>query len=263
MMKTNKRRSIRFARSRRRGFVLLMALLVILLGVALTLGIFALSRSVYNLDITARSDYDDYIDVTSVIEEAKGFIVAENNRRSEDVEGARVVLHGKGGGDGKDYFKINSLEDLQVCTPATVVHILSRDIPISPEGRPTSYGSSPERFMRLQVFDANYRAEDVKFTPAPGLAGFPPSAMPPGGYSLSTLEQEGTSGASHGEEYTKGGRGGADPGEEPKFNVYEDFGAYLIRVDIFRAGREAPIRRIEEMFYMRIPPNPPAQLGSE
>lgn len=198
---------------RRSGFILITALIIILLGGALSVGIFALANSMYATNLLNRRGYESQIDVNSYIEQAKGFIVAKNMELGASNQ---PVLHGKGG-VSDDYFPVNSLSDLQVCTPDAIGNILSRDIPLSAD-------RGVGRRLTLQVYDANYRIEDVKFVPT---ADLPPSLYPS---HLSVSTPWGPTG------------GGAA-------NHYKTYGAYLIRVELFRDGVKGPLRRTEEAFF--------------
>lgn len=223
-------------RARRSGFTLVLALVVVLVGAALSVGIFALAHSMHTTDIVNRRSYEDQIDVTRYIELAKGFIVARN---IELVSAGKAVLHGRGEASG-DYFPVRSLNDLQVCTPDDVRDVLSRDIPLVAD-----LGFA--RKLRLQVYDANYRIEDVFFDPP---ADMPPSLRPPvqvsgSGEGVDAYENEG---------------GGIDPGtSEVSGDVlvsdhYKNYGAYMIRAEVLREGLSVPLRRTEEAFFQVVKP---------
>lgn len=201
---------------RRSGFILVTALIIALLGAALSVGVFALAHSMHTTDIVNRRNYEDQIEIGRYIEQAKGFIVARNvELRSDD----KPVLHGRAG-TSNDYFPVNSLNDLQVCTPADVANVLSRDIPLSAD-----LGFA--RRLRLQVFDANYRPADVHFTPT---ADMPPSLYPSQAAASTGWGTGGTASEDH----------------------YRHYGAYLVRVELFREGRSAPLRRTEMAFFQYV-----------
>lgn len=229
----------RITSQKRSGFILVTALIIVLLGAALSIGIFALANSMYTTDLVNRKDYEEQIQVNQVIESAKGFIVNENYRRSDDVSGRRIVLHGRGG-TSDDYFLIRSLNDLQVCMPKPVEEALSRDIPLT-------HDRNFRRWMTLQVYDANYRVDDLRFIPT---SDAPPSLSPSarladsGGQDAWSME-----GVEIVDPSTKTVSGDALPAQ-----FYKHFGAYLIRVRLFREGLAEPVRQTEEMFFMTIPP---------
>ncbi len=204
-------------RGRRSGFILITALIVILLGAVLSVGIFTLANSMYTTNLLNRHGYEDQIAVTGLIEQAKGFIVARNvELRSDD----KPVLHGRGAA-ANDYFPIHTLNDLQVCTPPDVGDVLSREVALRADHRGVA------RRLRLQVYDANYRVGDVRFTPTPDM---PPSLYP-----------------SHVESNTSWGSGGTVSAD-----YYRNYGAYLVRVELFRDGRSAPLRRTEMAFFQYV-----------
>ena len=60
------------------GFILMTTLVIIFIGTALSVGILVLANSMFATDAVNRGDYEDQIDVTRFIEQAKGFIVAQN-----------------------------------------------------------------------------------------------------------------------------------------------------------------------------------------
>ena len=80
-------------------------------------GIFVLANSMFATDAVNRGDYEDQINVTRFIEQAKGFIVAQNIAL---VNRDEPVLHGQGG-TSNDYFMAYKLSDLQVCKPQAVL----------------------------------------------------------------------------------------------------------------------------------------------
>ena len=220
-----------------RGFIRPTALAIALLGAGLSLTIFSLAQYMQKTDERTRGAYSDQINVAGYIEEAKGFIVTENNRRSNDLGAdGGVVLHGRGADatTARDYFYIRSMSDLQVCTPAHVADALSRDIPIK-----------GKRTVRLQVFDANYRVGNIRgFTPE---SNFPPSIIPAkqfkDGGGGSDWEQSGDADSTNTQ----------TEGDVKALSYYKNFGAYLVRAEVFEEGKTKPLRRTEELFYMLIP----------
>ena len=225
--------------SRRAGFILVTALIIALLGAALSVGIFALAHSMHTTDVVNRESYMDQIDMARYIEEAKGFIAAYNVGL---VSSDKAVLHGRGGTTGT-YFSIRRLSDLQVCTPDDVAAALSRD------DIPLAANLGFERRLRLQVYDANYRIGDVRFTPTPDM---PPSLRP----SINLLAPaEGGADA-----YENEGEGIDVGTKEVSGDLivsdhYKYYGAYLIRAEIFREGQAVPLRRTEEAFFQVVKPN--------
>lgn len=242
-------------RSRRRGFILPTALAIVLLGASLAMGIITLAHYMYAVDTVARRDYDDRIEVRNFIEEAKGFIIAENTLRSNDVTERRyrdfrtgTVLHGQKGEDGslKDYFEIKSMEDLQVCySGSTPLNAISRDFEVGT-------GDARRRIV-LRVYDLNYDPASVDVTSAKPGWDFPPSLMPPAEYDKDETEFVRASAEEQGDDnirstFTSG------KSDEYFADYYRNFGAYLIRVDVYLPGsnRTRPVRRMEEAFYVKI-----------
>ena len=218
---------------RRSGFILIAALVIILVGAALSVGIFALANSMLTTDIVNRKGYEEQTEVVRYIELAKGFIVTRN---IELVSRDEPVLHGRGGASN-DYFVVRRLDDLQVCMPQAVGDVLSQDVPLSARGG--------ERRLRLQVFDANYRVSDIRFATTP--------EMPP---SLSPLSRI-SGGGGDGDSYEDEGEG-TDPSRESvsgdvvPLDYYKNYGAYMIRVEVYREGQDAPLRRTEEAFFQYV-----------
>lgn len=223
--------------ARRPGFILVMALVVMVLGAALSVGIFALAHSMHTTDVVNRRSYEDQIDVARHIELAKGFIVARN---IELVSADKSVLHGRGG-TSYDYFPVRSLNDLQVCMPSDVADVLSREISLA-----AYLGKA--RKLRLRVYDANYRVEDVFFDPP---SDMPPSLRP----ALQLASFDGGADA-----YEDEGEGidptspGPVSGDVPIADHYKHYGAYVIRAEVFREGQTAPLRRTEEAFFQVVKP---------
>lgn len=223
--------------ARRSGFILVMALVVMVLGVALSVGIFALAHSMHTTDIVNRRSYEDQIDVARHIELAKGFIVARN---IELVSADKSVLHGRGG-TSYDYFPVRSLNDLQVCTPNDVADVLSREIPLA-----AYLGKA--RKLRLRVYDANYRVEDVFFDPP---ADMPPSLRP--AIQLASFDEGADAYENEGE--------GIDPtapkpvsGDVVIADHFKHYGAYVIRAEVIREEQNVPLRRTEEAFFQLVRP---------
>ena len=218
---------------RRSGFILIAALVIILVGAALSVGIFALANSMLTTDVVNRKGYEEQTEVVRYIELAKGFIVTRNIELASRDE---PVLHGRGGASN-DYFVVRRLDDLQVCMPQAVGDVLSQDVPLSARGG--------ERRLRLQVFDANYRVSDIRFATTP--------EMPP---SLSPLSRI-SGGSGDGDSYEDEGEG-TDPsrksvsGDVVPMDYYKNYGAYMIRVEVYREGQSTPLRRTEEAFFQYV-----------
>lgn len=218
----------------RSGFILVTALVIIFIGAVLSVGILVLANSMFATDAVNRGDYEDQIDVTRFIEQAKGFIVAQNIAL---VNRDEPVLHGQGG-TSNDYFVAYKLSDLQVCKPQAVRDALSQDVPL----RAGMGFKGFQRRLRLQVFDANYRVSDIEFMPPPDMhpSLSPVSRIGGGSGGLDPYEVEGES---------------VDPGVKPvsgdviPADYYRNYGAYIIRVEVFREGQSTPLRRTEEAFF--------------
>ena len=227
------KRGFSLRRGRRSGFILITALVIILLGAALSVGVFALANSMLTTDVVNRKGYEEQTEVVRYIELAKGFIVTRNIELASRDE---PVLHGQGGASN-DYFVVRRLDDLQVCKPQAVGDVLSQDVLLSARGG--------ERRLRLQVFDANYRVSDIRFATTP--------EMPP---SLSPLSRI-SGGSGDGDSYEDEGEG-TDPsrksvsGDVVPMDYYKNYGAYMIRVEVYREGQDAPLRRTEEAFFQYV-----------
>lgn len=228
------KRGFSLRRGRRSGFILITALVIILLGAALSVGVFALANSMLTTDVVNRKGYEEQTEVVRYIELAKGFIVTRNIELASRDE---PVLHGQGGASN-DYFVVRRLDDLQVCKPQAVGDVLSQDVLLSARGG--------ERRLRLQVFDANYRVSDIRFATTP--------EMPP---SLSPLSRS-SGGGGDGDSYEDEGEGtdsstGAPPfGDVVPMDYYKNYGAYMIRVEVYREGQSTPLRRTEEAFFQYV-----------
>lgn len=227
------KRGFSLRRGRRSGFILITALVIILLGAALSVGVFALANSMLTTDVVYRKGYEEQTEVVRYIELAKGFIVTRNIELASRDE---PVLHGQGGASN-DYFVVRRLDDLQVCKPQAVGDVLSQDVLLSARGG--------ERRLRLQVFDANYRVSDIRFATTP--------EMPP---SLSPLSRI-SGGSGDGDSYEDEGEG-TDPsrksvsGDVVPMDYYKNYGAYMIRVEVYREGQSTPLRRTEEAFFQYV-----------
>ena len=227
------KRGFSLRRGRRSGFILITALVIILLGAALSVGVFALANSMLTTDVVNRKGYEEQTEVVRYIELAKGFIVTRNIELASRDE---PVLHGQGGASN-DYFVVHRLSDLQVCKPQAVGDVLSQDVLLSARGG--------ERRLRLQVFDANYRVSDIRFATTP--------EMPP---SLSPLSRI-SGGGGDGDSYEDEGEG-MDPSRESvsgdvvPLDYYKNYGAYMIRVEVYREGQSTPLRRTEEAFFQYV-----------
>lgn len=219
---------------RRSGFILIAALVIILVGAALSVGVFSLANSMLTADVVNRKGYEEQTEVVRYIELAKGFIVTRNIELASKDE---PVLHGQGGASN-DYFVVRRLGDLQVCKPQAVGDVLSQDVPLSAR-------VGEERRLRLQVFDANYRVSDIRFSATP--------EMPP---SLSPLSRI-SGGGGDGDSYEDEGEG-MDPsrksvsGDVVPLDYYKNYGAYMIRVEVYREGQSTPLRRTEEAFFQYV-----------
>ena len=149
----------------RRGFILPMAMVIILAGSAVIAAIYAISTSFFSAVTPQKQVYEDRIDMVGYIEQIKGRIIAENEKLASD---DKPVLHGRGGASGTVYFEVKELDDLKLSLPLG----LSDTIPLpSRQGR---------RKIVVEVYDANYDLSKVAFTSgAPG-PDFPPCLRPAG-----------------------------------------------------------------------------------
>lgn len=222
-MNTGRRRSAGWSR-RRRGFILVMALIVILVGAALTVGMLVLTEGFSRGSIFQRLAYEQHIDVANEVKRIEAFLIKTNQDR---YEGGGRVLHGQGY-TADDYGNpINRLEDLQVTEHPDV---LSTD---RTEGH--------QRLV-VQVYDANYRiadlTKDLLEHPA-RLRSFPPSLLPP------SFSGTGSSSSSEGSatDPSVSGGGGSGHVSISQEKIYGIYGAYLLRVQLYtRRDGSAPWR---------------------
>ena len=222
-MNTGRRRSGGWAR-RRRGFILVMALIVILVGAALTVGMLVLTEGFSRGSIFQRMAYEQHIDVANEVKRIEAFLIKTNQDR---YEGGGRVLHGQGY-TAADYGNpIKRLEDLQVTEHPDV---LSTD---RTEGN--------QRLV-VQVYDANYRIEDLTKDlmehPAK-LRSFPPSLLPP------SFSGTGSSSSPDGSTTDPSVSGGGGSGQVTisQEKIYGIYGAYLLRVQLYtRRDGSAPWR---------------------
>ena len=209
---------------RRRGFVLIMALVIILVGTALSVGMLVLTDSFSRVSLFQRPAYEHHIDIASEVKRLEAFLIQTNQDR---YEGGGRVLHGQGY-TADDYGNpIDRLEDLQVTEHPDV---LSTD---RIEGH--------QRLV-VQVYDANYRISDLTKNllgrPAE-LRSFPPSLLPP------SFSGTGSSSSSVGSTTDPSVSGGGASGQVTidQEKIYGIFGAYLLRVQLYtRKGDGAPWR---------------------
>ena len=232
-MNTGRRRPWGWGR-RRRGFILVMALVIVLLGTALSVGMLVLTEGFSRGSIFQRLAYEQHIDVANEVKRIEAFLIKTNQDR---YEGGGRVLHGQGY-TADDYGNpINRLEDLQVTEHPDV---LSTD---RTEGH--------QRLI-VQVYDANYRiadlTKDLLEHPA-RLRSFPPSLLPP------SFSGTGSSSSSEGSatDPSVSGGGGSGHVSISQEKIYGIYGAYLLRVQLYtRKGDGAPWhfqRGAEEGFF--------------
>ena len=201
-----------------------MALVIILVGTALSVGMLVLTEGFSRGSIFHRMAYEQHIDVANEVKRIEAFLIKTNQDR---YEGGGRVLHGQGY-TADDYgTPINRLADLQVTEHPDV---LSTD---RTEGH--------QRLV-VQVYDANYRiadlTKDLLGHPAK-LRSFPPSLLPPsfsGTGSSSSPDGSTTDPSVSG----GGGSGHVSIGQEKIYGIY---GAYLLRVQLYtRRDGSAPWR---------------------
>ena len=222
-MNTGRRRPWDWGR-RRRGFILVMALVIVLLGTVLSVGMLVLTEGFSRGSLFQRQAYEQHIDVASEVKRLEAFLIKTNQDR---YEGGGRVLHGQGY-TADDYGNpIDRLEDLQVTEHPDV---LSTD---RIEGH--------QRLV-VQVYDANYRiadlTKDLLERPAE-LRSFPPSLLP------SSFSGTGSSSSSLGSATDPSVGGGGASGQVTigQEKIYGIYGAYLVRVQLYtRKGGGAPWR---------------------
>lgn len=209
---------------RRPGFILIMALVIVLLGTTLSVGMLMLAGDFSRISLFQRPAYEQHIDVASEVKRLEAFLVKTNQDR---YKGGERVLHGQGY-TADDYgTPINRLADLQVTEHPDV---LSTD---RTEGH--------QRLV-VQVYDANYRiadlTKDLLERPAE-LRSFPPSLLP------SSFSGTGSSSSSLGSATDPSVGGGGASGQVTigQEKIYGIYGAYLVRVQLYtRKGDGAPWR---------------------
>ena len=214
----------RFCVGRRPGFILITALVIILLGMTLSVGMLVLAGDFSRISLFQRPAYEQHIDVASEVKRLEAFLVKTNQDR---YKGGGRVLHGQGY-TADDYgTAINRLGDLQVTEHPDV---LSTD---RTEGH--------QRLV-VQVYDANYRiadlTKDLLEHPAE-LRSFPPSLLP------SSFSGTGSSSSSEGSATDPSVSGGGASGQVTigQEKIYGIYGAYLIRVQLYtRRDGGAPWR---------------------
>ena len=209
---------------RRRGFILIIALVVILVGTALSVRMLVLTEGFSRVSLFQRPAYEHHIDITSEVKRLEAFLIQTNEDR---YEGGGRVLHGQGYTSDDYGIPIDRLEDLQVTEHPDV---LSTD---RIEGH--------QRLV-VQVYDANYRiadlTKDLLGRPSE-LKSFPPSLLPP------SFSGTGSSSSPDGSTTDPSVSGGGGSGQVTisQEKIYGIYGAYLLRVQLYtRRDGSAPWR---------------------
>ena len=215
---------------KRRGFGLLLAL-VVLLGGLVMIAVMYNSVSMFSRTFSEyRHGYVDAITAHNFIERTKGNIVAFNNAQGA---AGGSVLHSAGNNDPNFNVDIDNLEGLVIAR---------NNFDIKENG---------EQRVEVEVLDANYRVGSI--SPA-----FPPDEilhLPPsffagaGGMGVHEFEEIGDSGYDY-NQFDVTGPGGTGAG-------HRNYGAYLIRVRVYNTSlvNDQPrlVRTTEEAFVQVIP----------
>ena len=224
---------------KRKGFALVLALIVVAIGLILVAVMFNSVSSFTNFFSEYRQAYVDTIIARNYIERMKGEIVAENNARSGTGVG---VLHGiQNQDEGFPENAITSLEGLVVydaTSPDRFSFIVNENV------------NGPQR-VEVIVYDANYRVEGIDSSsfPLADIYELPPSFFVEGGAAP---------------DWVPIGKDGSDYNEfeEPVLamkGAHSNYGAYLIRVKIFDTANstyhnpDRLVRVTEEAFLQVIP----------
>jgi hypothetical protein len=216
------------AAKKREGFVLIMTLIIVIVGLGVIAVMFNSVTQFTGIFSQYRQVYVDTITARNYIEIMKGGIVATNNARD-------TVLHGPDNQSPSFESDIRNLDGLLI-TGDNNEFILDRDVNII----------GPQR-IEVRVYDANYTVHRiVPDFPINELYELPPSFFA-GGSVRPDWYNEGQDGSDYNrfEELPIGG------------GAYEKYGAYLVRVKVFNKAYankpEKLVRTTEEVFLQVIP----------
>ena len=213
------------AYKKHKGFVIVLALVVVAVGLLIITFMFNSVSSFTRYFSEYRRAYVDTVTARKYIELVKGDLVAANNARGAAGDS---VLHGLENQDPS--FPAGAIPDLRGLL------ILSNnegrfeiDDPINING--------PQR-VEVRVYDANYDVNGL-VDPFPDVNELPPSFFVQGG-SVRDWTEIGDSGR----DYNKFDEDGSGKGN------HSDYGAYIIRVKIYNTANNAErlVRTTEEAF---------------
>ena len=211
--------------NRRKGYALVMALVVIAIGAALSTFLISMGYAFLKQTTHQRTFYGNHISVTDWIQRVKGDLVSHNNSAGE-------VLHGRGLTNGF-YSPISSLSDLALQDDSKY----SFDVAVEP------WGMGNQRIV-INVYDISFYYDQLQssITGNPVvMRNFPSPVNVLAGSSSSEMDSEGTAVAPD----------TTDPSKSKGVIPWENFAAYVIRADLYDTalGRRRLVRRAEEAFF--------------
>lgn len=222
----------KFPKARHRGVGLIMALIVALIGTAVSAIIFEMSASFLNTSQLQKKTYEDGISAQSEIERAKGEIIFANKAQG-------YVLHGTRNTSANfedETDKITSVAGLSI----DVGERLNQPI--------------ENRIVDTKIFDASYKAARINTTlfPAADYHDLPPSFFIENNATGGLLNTTTTSMEPHG----AGGTGGGSAGGLEE--LYKRYGVYMVQVKVFERNltgnpKGKLIRKTEEVFVHLLP----------
>ena len=228
---------------KREGFGLILALIVSTIGLVFVALMFGSVSTFSEIFSEYRRGYIAEITASSYIEMAKGQITEANRRRRLNTVPALPVLH------GRDIANFRSLFDDDIIQ--SVDGLLLREDEGFGEAEGFNRLLPPENGLRVRVrvYDMNYRMENINInspsfsTPAgAGFEGLPPSFFMFGEeiFDMMKIGLDGTYEVH-------------DMGDDFRA-IFDNYGAYLIRVEVFDASNiDRPIRTTEEAFVQYVP----------
>ena len=224
---------------KREGFGVILALVVSAIGLVLVAYLFSFSSGFHLIISKSRGGYIDEVTAASYIERMKGLITATNVVRSND---KKPVLHGVQNQDDVYSAQIDCLAGLIIMgeDDSTASFDFSENITIN----------GPQK-VQVSVFDANYLARSLKLDLAdpPAFSREEVLQLPPSFFVTGTGVLEWVD---------IGKYGSYEEVELPYLkDIYNRFGAYLIRVNIFNTtnNEDKLVRSTEEAFIQLMPEN--------
>ena len=217
-------------RKRRSGVALVVALVVVLLGSSLMLLLFEMTTQFASMGGQLyRPIYNDQVNVTGYIQEAKGAISMLNAENTPP-----AALHAWTSADWGGPNMIRNLEDLQL----TANPLLSRDV-IASDGRRVVVRVF-DLFYRQEMLDASISAAELARMPAPLTVINPDAAAPEEVVNEGFVEEVDVK--------------IVENQVLPSTLNIDQIGVYLVRVELYRDRHSVfPIRTAEEAFYQIYP----------